>query len=350
MPLLCGKDRFRVEREVVLAIETSCDETAAAVMSGGRHVLSNVVATQLKRHIPFGGVVPELAARCHLETFLPVVREALQQAGVGPKDVQLVAATHGPGLIGGLLIGLTAAKGLALAWGCPFVGVNHIEGHISANYIAHPDIEPPFICLTVSGGHTDLLYGEAFGKYRLLGRTRDDAAGEAFDKVARAMGLGYPGGPVIDALAPTGEPSIQLIRLDALAGTYDFSFSGLKTAVINLLHRGKQQGIEINMGDLAASFQKAVVDQLLERTFRTAKEYGVKSVLLSGGVAANQELRRRCLEQGRVLGFQVYYPPLEYCTDNAAMVAAAGYLRYRQRGPSPLCLPAVPNLKLEYYE
>ena len=334
--------------DVVLALETSCDETAAAVLADGRRVLSNVVATQLQRHRPFGGVVPELAARCHLEAFLPVVREALQQAGVGPRDITLVAATHGPGLIGGLLIGLTAAKGLALAWDCPFVGVNHIEGHISANFIAHPEIEPPFICLTVSGGHTDLLYGEAFGEYRLLGRTRDDAAGAAFDKVARAMGLGYPGGPVIDQLAPTGQANIPLVRSDALAGTYDFSFSGLKTAVINLLHRAQQQGVAVNLPDLAASFQRAVVDQLLERTFRAAAEYRVKCVLLSGGVAANRELRTRCLEQGEAMGLRVYYPPLEYCTDNAAMVAAAGYLRHRQAGASSLGLPAVPNLKLEY--
>ena len=335
-----------MDPKTVLAIETSCDETAVAILESGQNVLSNIISSQLERHQPFGGVVPELAARCHLEALFPILKQALNEADKKPEQIDLVAATHGPGLIGGLLVGLTAAKGLALAWEIPFVGVNHIEGHISANFIAHPDIEPPFICLTVSGGHTVLLYAQEFGNYRVLGRTRDDAAGECFDKVARVMGLGYPGGPVIDTLARMGKPIITLVRGDSLANTYDFSFSGLKTAVINRAHRSRQLNESIQSEDLAASFQRAVVDQLTDRTFRAVKEMKVKTVLLSGGVAANSELRERFITEGREIGARVCYPPMDLCTDNAAMIAAAGYYRYVREGASPLDLPAVPNLQL----
>lgn len=330
----------------VLAIESSCDETAVAIVCAGREILYNGVSTQLERHIPFGGVVPELAARCHLETIFPLLEQALEEARLGPDAIDLVAATHGPGLIGGLLVGLTAAKGLALSWGKPFVGVNHIEGHIAANFLAYSEIKPPFICLTVSGGHTELLYAEDFGVYEILGRTRDDAAGEAFDKVARVLGLGYPGGPAIDRLAREGDPSLQLIREDALAGTYDFSFSGLKTAVINRVHRSVQRNETLKEADIAASFQRAAVDQLTERTFRAALARGVQTVLLSGGVAANRELRQRFETEGHANGMKVYYPPLDLCTDNAAMIAAAGYIKAKMKGPSRLDLPAVPNLQL----
>ncbi|HEX2953327.1 MAG TPA: tRNA (adenosine(37)-N6)-threonylcarbamoyltransferase complex transferase subunit TsaD [Bacillota bacterium] len=330
----------------VLAIESSCDETSVAVVENGRQIRSNIVSSQLQRHQPFGGVVPELAARCHLESFLPVIRQALTEANCGPDAIDLIAGTYGPGLIGGLLVGLTAAKGLALAWGKPFIGVNHIEGHIFANILAHQDIQPPLVCLTVSGGHTDLLYWPSFGRYQVLGRTRDDAAGEAFDKVSRVMGMGYPGGPAIDALAKQGRPVVPLVRGDGLASTYDFSFSGLKTAVINLLHRGGKNFVPPEPPDLAASFQAAVVEQLADRTFRAVKNFHVKTVLLSGGVAANSALRNRFLEEGSKVGASIYYPPVDLCTDNAAMIAAAGYYRYTEQGPSGLDLPAVPNLKL----
>lgn len=335
-----------MEYPLILAVESSCDETAVAIVRSGREIMFNGIATQLERHVPFGGVVPELAARCHLETIFPMLEQAFTESRLEPEAIDLVAATHGPGLIGGLLVGLTAAKGLALAWDKPFIGVNHIEGHIAANFLAHPEITPPFICLTVSGGHTELLYAEDFGVYEILGRTRDDAAGEAFDKVARVLGLGYPGGPAIDRLATKGDPSLQLIREDALAGTYDFSFSGLKTAVINKVHRGTQRNEPLRAADVAASFQRAAVEQLTERTFRAAEERNVHSVLLSGGVAANRELRERFEVQGKASGMNVYYPPMSLCTDNAAMIAAAGYIKARRNGPSPLDLPAVPNLQL----
>lgn len=330
----------------VLAIETSCDETAVAVVEEGRLIRSNVISSQLQQHQPFGGVVPELAARCHLESYLPVLRQALEEAECGPDEIDLIAATYGPGLIGGLLVGLTAAKGLALAWGKPFIGVNHIEGHIYANLLAHPEIKPPLICLTVSGGHTDLLYWSAFGEHQVLGRTRDDAAGEAFDKVARVMGLGYPGGPAIDALARMGQANVPLVRGDGLSQTYDFSFSGLKTAVINLLHRGGKSFIPPAPEDLAASFQTAVIDQLADRTFRAVKAFQVRTVLLSGGVAANTALRQRFLNEGNKVGAAVFYPPPVLCTDNAAMIATAGFYRFQSNGPSNLDLPAVPNLSL----
>jgi N6-L-threonylcarbamoyladenine synthase len=331
-----------VARELVLGVETSCDETAVAVVGGGRHILANVVATQIDLHARFGGVVPEVASRKHVETILPVLQEALEQADITPGDLYGVAVTHGPGLVGGLLVGLTAAKALAFGADLPLIGVNHVEGHIHANILAHHHLKPPFICLTVSGGHTDLLFVEDYGQYRLLGRTRDDAAGEAFDKVAKFLGLGYPGGPLIDALAREGEVNIDFPRAMLNEPNYDFSFSGLKTAVINYIHNLKQRGEEVPLADIAASFQQAVIDVLVGKTIGAAKEYGVEKITLSGGVAANSGLRRAMDESWP----EVYYPPLNLCTDNGAMIASAGYFRLRRGERSPWDLNVVPGLRL----
>lgn len=334
---------------LVLAVETSCDETSAAVVEDGRVIRSNVILSQIDKHAKFGGVVPELAARSHLEVILQVVETALEEAGADLNDMELVAATYGPGLVGGLLVGLSLAKSVALARKLPFVGVNHVEGHIYANFLAHREVTPPLICLTVSGGHTDLVFMPDFGEYRILGRTRDDAAGEAFDKVARILGLGYPGGPQIDRLAREGRAEIPMVQNDALAGTYDFSFSGLKTAVVNLVNRLRQKGESVPVADLAASFQQRAVTLLTERTFRAASDLGVKTVLLSGGVAANSGLRESFTQEGSARGIKVFYPPPALCTDNAAMIAACGYFRYLRFGASSLELGVNPRLKLGHY-
>ncbi len=331
---------------LILGVETSCDETAVAVVEDGCKIRSNLIMSQVDRHRRFGGVVPELAARCHLEAITPLLEAALREAGVRPQEIGLVAATYGPGLIGGLLVGLSLAKALSLAWNVPFVGVNHVEGHIYANFLAHPGLTPPLLCLTVSGGHTNLIYMAEHGVYQVLGETRDDAAGEAFDKVARVLGLGYPGGPAVDRLAREGKPEITLVQQDRLAGTYDFSFSGLKTAVVNLVHRLEQKGEPVPAADLAASFQGQVVSTLMERTWRAVEAYQVNTLALSGGVAANSELRARFTEEAARRGVNLYYPPLDLCTDNAAMVAACGYFRWRKEGPSPLDLAAAPRLRL----
>ena len=285
-----------------LGVETSCDETAIALVEDGRKIRSNLILSQIDKHQKFGGVVPELAARCHLEVISRLTAEALQEAEVAPEAIDLVAATYGPGLIGGLLVGLSMAKALSLAWQVPFVGVNHVEGHIYANFLAHPDLEPPLICLTVSGGHTQLVMMPEHGHYQLLGETRDDAAGEAFDKVARVLGLGYPGGPHLDRLAQTGQPTLTLVQHDALAGTYDFSFSGHKTAVVNLVHNLRQKGEPVPVADVAASFQRQVVTILLDRAFRALAETKVKTLVLSGGVAANSELRARFAAEAEARG------------------------------------------------
>ena len=331
---------------LILGVETSCDETAVAVVENGCKIRSNVILSQIDRHRKFGGVVPELAARCHLEAITPIVEEALREAGVLPQEIKLVAATYGPGLIGGLLVGLSLAKALSLAWKVPFVGVNHVEGHIYANFLAHPDLTPPLICLTVSGGHTNLIYMAEHGDYEVLGETRDDAAGEAFDKVARVLGLGYPGGPPVDRLARQGKAEITLVQQDRLAGTYDFSFSGLKTAVVNLVHRLEQKGETVPTADLAASFQRQVVSTLLERAFRAVEDKKVTTLALSGGVAANSELRERFTQEAARRGVKLYYPPLDLCTDNAAMIAACGYFRWQKQGSSPLDLTVAPRLRL----
>jgi N6-L-threonylcarbamoyladenine synthase len=331
---------------ITLGIESSCDETSVAVVADGVRIRSNIISSQLERHALFGGVVPEIAARCHLEAILPIYRLALGEAGIGLEQVNLIAVTYGPGLIGSLLVGLSFAKGLALGRRIPLVGVNHIEGHIYANILERPEIRPPLVCLTVSGGHTDLLYLERWGEYRILGRTRDDAAGEAFDKVARALGLGYPGGPKIDQISRGAAADIEFVRNAPAGESYDFSFSGLKTAVINYLHRQKQTGTEVDVRRAAASFQRQAVDQLTDRLFRAVDKLGVKTVLLSGGVAANTLLRERCAAESERRGAALYLPPLALCTDNAAMIAAAGYFHYQAEGPSKLNLTAQPDLCL----
>jgi N6-L-threonylcarbamoyladenine synthase len=333
-------------RFLVLGIETSCDDTSVAVIENGTNILSNVISSQIDVHQKFGGVVPELAARCHLDAVLPIYRLAITEAGIDINDIQLVAATFGPGLIGSLLVGLSFAKGLALAKEIPFIGVNHIEGHIYANVLGHPEIKPPLICLTVSGGHTDLLLMEKWGTYKILGRTKDDAAGEAFDKIARVLGLGYPGGPFIDKIAIGSKDDLEFTHQDGLANTYNFSFSGLKTAVINHIQHQKQLGLELDIPYIAASFQRSVVTQLTAKLFHAVKEYDVNTILLSGGVAANSLLRRQCLAEANRLGKKLFYPELSLCTDNAAMIAAAGYFHFLNEGPQGLDITAEPDLKL----
>jgi len=336
------------EGVIILAIETSCDETSAAVVYNGLHVLSNVVSSQIELHKKYGGVVPEIASRKHLELINPVISEALHQAGMDFSDLDAVAATYGPGLVGSLLVGLTAAKTLAHALNIPFIGVNHIVGHIYANFISNKDIEAPVLCLTVSGGHSDLLYFEELGSYRLLGSTRDDAAGEAFDKVARVLGLGYPGGPAIEKISREGNPAaIDFPRPFIDEDTYDFSFSGLKTAVLNYLNTQKQRQAEINVPDVAASFQQAVIDVLTSKVLKAVENYPVKSVILSGGVSANRALKEQLAR--RLEGeyqLPLYTPELEYCTDNAAMIGSAAYYKYLKGEFSPLTLAARANLKL----
>lgn len=340
---------------MILGIETSCDETAVAVLEGtgdpspsAIKLRSNIIASQIALHRQFGGVVPEVASRCHVETIIPVMDQALSEAGVSLSDITVVAATHGPGLVGAVLVGLSAAKALALAQDIPFVGVNHIEAHMYANFIEHPDLAPPFVCLVVSGGHSDLVYLKDYGDYEVMGRTRDDAAGEAFDKVARTLGLSYPGGPAIDLASGEGDSqAVRFPRAFLEEGSYDFSFSGLKTAVVNYVANARRKEREVFVPDIAASFQEAVVDVLVTKTLRAACEIGVNTVALAGGVAANsrlrQELSRRAIEKG----MDVRYPSPILCTDNAAMVACVGYFRLVSGELSSLDLPAVPNLNLE---
>ncbi|MFW6278908.1 MAG: tRNA (adenosine(37)-N6)-threonylcarbamoyltransferase complex transferase subunit TsaD [Bacillota bacterium] len=331
----------------ILAVETSCDETAAAVTKNGLQVLSNVVASQVDWHSKFGGVVPELASRKHLEFVNPVLTEALQESGVDIEQIDAVAVTYGPGLVGSLLVGLSAAKTFSYIQEVPLIGVNHITGHIYANFISHPEIETPVICLTVSGGHTDLLYFEDLQGYEILGRTRDDAAGEAFDKVARFLDLGYPGGPAIEELAREGNPeTVDFPQAQFKDNTFDFSFSGLKTAVINYVHNKKQKGEKLKTADIAASFQQTVIDMLTKNVVRAAREYQVKSVVLSGGVAANQEFRHQLENQVAEEGLSLFYPELKYCTDNAAMIGAAAYYQYLQQDFAALNINPEPGLKL----
>jgi N6-L-threonylcarbamoyladenine synthase len=327
---------------VVLGIETSCDETAAAVVREGRSVLSSIVSSQMDLHARFGGVVPELAGRAHLELLPGAVAAALEDAGSPHPDA--VAATAGPGLIGSLLVGLSAAKVLALVWGVPFVGVNHLEAHLFAASLEDPELTYPLVVLLVSGGHTMLILLEAPGRYRLLGQTIDDAAGEAFDKVARYLGLGYPGGPAIEAVAPEGDPeAVPLPR--PLAGVgLDFSFSGLKTAVVTYVRAHPS----VATADVAASFQAAVVDVSVEKTLEAARRHGARGLCLAGGVAANGALRRRVTDAGARLGLAVHLPSRANCTDNAAMVAAAGWWKLNDEGPSALDLGADPNLPMAF--
>jgi N6-L-threonylcarbamoyladenine synthase len=326
----------------VLGIETSCDETAAAVVVDARQVLSSVVSSQVDLHARFGGVVPEIASRAHVELLTPVVAQALIEAGLEDSHVDAVACTTGPGLIGALLVGVSAAKALALVWDVPFVAVNHLEAHLYAAFLEEPDIQLPLVVLLVSGGHTLLVLMEGHGRYRLLGGTIDDAAGEAFDKVARYLGLGYPGGPAIDRISLEGDPHrIPFPRALREEG-YDFSFSGLKTAVVNHVRRNP----EVATADVAASFQEAVVDVLVTKARRAARDHDAAGLCLAGGVAANSVLRERILDACMAEGFHPFLPSRSMCTDNAAMVAAAGWWRLRLDGPSPLDTGATPNLKL----
>ena len=331
----------------ILAIESSCDETAAAVVENGRNVLSNVIATQIDIHALYGGVVPEIASRKHMENINPVIREALVQANCTFEDIDAIAVTYGPGLVGALLVGVAQAKALAFALDKPLVGVHHIEGHISANYIENKELEPPYVCLVVSGGHTHLVCVKDYGEYELIGRTRDDAAGEVFDKVARAIGLGYPGGPKIDKLAKEGNPDAIVFPRASVGGSeYDFSFSGLKSAVLNYLNSCQMQGKEINKADVAASFQKAVVDVLVEHGMHALKQYGMYKFAIAGGVASNSAIRKAFVERCEKEKVKFYYPSPIFCTDNAAMIGVAGYYEYVKGVRSDYTLNAVPNLKL----
>lgn len=331
----------------ILAIESSCDETSAAIVINGRKILSNVISSQIDIHKKYGGVVPEIASRKHVELIMPVVDQALDQAGMTLDNVDAIGVTYGPGLVGALLVGLSAAKGLAFYTGKPLIGVHHIEGHIAANYLEDETLEPPFVCLVASGGHSHIVTVTDYNKFEILGRTRDDAAGEAFDKIARALGLGYPGGPLIDAQAKQGNSrAVEFPRVHFNDGSLDFSFSGLKTAVLNYLNSMALKGNEINLPDVCASFQQAVVDVLVKNTVTAAIRKGVDKVALAGGVAANSHLRRCMKEAVEQAGMKMYYPRLILCTDNAAMIGSAAYYEYMRGNISGLDLNAVPGLKL----
>jgi N6-L-threonylcarbamoyladenine synthase len=331
----------------VLGIETSCDETAAAVVKNGKEILSNIVASQMESHKRFGGVVPEIASRHHVEQITLVIEEAMNKAGVSFSQLHAIAVTQGPGLVGALLIGVNAAKALSFAYNIPLVGVHHIAGHIYANRLV-TEMKFPLLSLVVSGGHTELVYMEEHGKFQVIGETRDDAAGEAYDKVARALNLPYPGGPHIDRLAHEGKVTIDLPRAWLEEGSYDFSFSGLKSAVLNTLHNAKQRGEEIDAKDMAASFQASVIDVLVTKTIQAAKEYHVRQVLLAGGVAANRGLRAELQKQmAKLDNVELVIPPLSLCTDNAAMIAAAGTVLFAQGKRADMALNADPSLDLE---
>ena len=332
---------------LILAVESSYDETAAAVVKNGREVLSNIISSQIALHTLYGGVVPEIASRKRIEKINQVIEAALAEAGVTLNDIDAVGVTYGPGLVGALLVGVAEAKAIAYAAKKPLIGVHHIEGHIAANYIEHKELEPPFLCLVVSGGHTHLVRVEDYGRFKILGRTRDDAAGEAFDKVARAIGLGYPGGPKIDKVSKEGDPDAVLFpRAHVGDSPYDFSFSGVKSAVLNYINGCRMKGEEWNQADVAASFQKAVTDVLVENAMHAVREYGAEKFAIAGGVAANSALRGAMKEACEKQGIDFYYPSPVYCTDNAAMIGAAAYYEYLSGTRHGWDLNAVPNLKL----
>ncbi|CUO53893.1 tRNA (adenosine(37)-N6)-threonylcarbamoyltransferase complex transferase subunit TsaD [Clostridium sp. NSJ-49] len=336
-----------MEKKYILSIESSCDETSAAVVVDGREVLSNVIASQIDTHKKFGGVVPEVASRMHIEVISGVVEEALQKANVTLDQIDAIGVTYGPGLVGALLVGLQYAKGLAFATKKPLIGVNHIEGHICANYIQHKDLKPPFVSLVVSGGHTFIVHVKDYGQYEVIGQTRDDAAGEAYDKVARALGLGYPGGPKIDKLSKEGNPNaIEFPKAKFQEDTLDFSFSGVKSAVLNYLNKCKMQNIEVNAADVAASFQKAVVDVLTENVLLTCKRRKVNKIAIAGGVASNSTLRENLIKVAGKKGIDVLFPDMILCTDNAAMIGSAAYYNFINGKENNLSLNAKPNLKL----
>ena len=336
-----------MEDKYILAIESSCDETSAAVVLNGREILSNVIASQISTHEQYGGVVPEVASRMHIEAINGVVEEALLKANITLEKIDAIGVTYGPGLVGALLVGLQFAKGLAFASKKPLVGVNHIEGHICANYIQHKDLKPPFISLVVSGGHTFIVHVKDYGIYEVIGQTRDDAAGEAYDKVARALGLGYPGGPKIDKLAKEGNPkAITFPKANFHEETLDFSFSGVKSAVLNYLNKCNMQNIEINKADVAASFQQAVVDVLKDNVLLTCKKKNIDTIAIAGGVASNSILRETLINEAGKKGIKVLFPTPILCTDNAAMIGSAAYFNFINGKVNDLNLNAKPNLKL----
>lgn len=335
------------ENPLILGIETSCDETSAAVVTGKREILSNAISSQIELHKKYGGVVPEIASRKHMETINTIVKEALDKANVTLDDIDVIGVTYGPGLVGALLVGVSFAKALAFACKKPLVGVNHIEGHISANYIEDKSLEPPFICLVVSGGHSHIVHVKDYSEFEVLGRTRDDAAGEAFDKIARVLGLGYPGGPLIDKIARQGDPnSVQFPRVSFDNGSLDFSFSGVKTAVINHINQLQQKKEEIHVPNIAASFQQAVVDVLVDKSIKAAIKTNINKIALAGGVAANSQLRQIMNRECDKNNIRLLYPSPILCTDNAAMIAYAAYRRFLSGETSELRLNALPSLKL----
>ncbi len=332
---------------LILAIESSCDETAASVIENGRNVLSNIISSQIEIHKEYGGVVPEVASRKHIENINDVVEEALKKAEIDSEKIDAIAVTYGPGLVGALLVGVNFAKGLSYAWNKPLIGVNHIEGHISANYIQDKSLEPPFICLVASGGHTHLVYVRDYGEYEIMGKTRDDAAGEAFDKIARSIGLGYPGGPLIDEAAKKGnKEAIKFPRVVIDDDTLDFSFSGLKSSVLNYIHNSKQKNEEVSAEDVAASFQAAVVEVLVLKTMKAAKRKNCSTIALAGGVASNSSLRESLQEECVKNNYKFTKPAPVLCTDNAAMIGCAGYYKYLKKEFSDSSLNAIPNLEL----
>ncbi|MBN1777126.1 MAG: tRNA (adenosine(37)-N6)-threonylcarbamoyltransferase complex transferase subunit TsaD [Clostridiales bacterium] len=328
----------------ILALETSCDEAAAAVVEDGRRILSNAVFSQIDLHVLYGGVVPEIASRAHVDACDRMIDRALTEAGMKLSEIDALAVTYGPGLVGALLIGVSCMKGVSFATGKPLIPVNHIEGHVSANFISHPELAPPFVCLVVSGGHSHLVIVNDYGEYTLMGQTADDAAGEAFDKGARVLGLPYPGGPHLSVLAEGGNPAYLQLPRPRAEGKYDFSFSGLKTAFINACHNLEQKGQPLPKQDLAASYQQAIVDCLCEKTMLAVKDSGLKTLCLAGGVSANSLLRSQMAAQAEARGIKLCMPEISLCTDNAAMIASAAY--YRRGQAAPLDLNAVPSLPL----
>ncbi len=330
----------------ILGIESSCDETSVAVVSDGRKIHSNVISTQIETHKQFGGVVPEIASRMHTEAINAVYKQALKESAISVNDISAIAVTAGPGLVGALLVGVSFAKSLAYATDKPLVPVHHIEGHIAANYLAHENLEPPFVCLVASGGHSHIVYVKNHYEFEILGRSRDDAAGEAFDKVSRVLGFGYPGGPAIEREAKNGDKDAIKFPRVHFENSLDFSFSGVKTSVINYLHKAEQKGEEINKNDVAASFQNAAVEILTENTIKAAIQKQVKTICLAGGVASNTALRQSLYNKAKQIGAELYYPPPVLCTDNAAMIAAAGFYEFENKTQADLSLNAYPSVSL----